>query len=168
LATGESKPRLGRLQPDQSLGTETLRSIGQLVELVAAVLAGRARYPDPLDRLRTGERLELGAGEDGREFDEFHAEAQIGLVDAESVHRVMPGHPFDGSLALSRDRLVGVEHRLAHGFEDVVLGHEAHLHVELHELVLAVGTQVLVTQASSHLVVAVDPTDHQQLLEQLR
>jgi hypothetical protein len=160
--------RLGRLQPDQSLGSEALRPIGQLVELVAPVLAGRTWDPDSLDRLGTGERLELGAGEDGGEFDEFHPEAQVGLVDTEAVHGVMPGHPLDGSLTLSRDRLIGVEHRLADGFEDVVLGDEAHLHVELHEFVLAVGSQILVAKTTSHLVVAVDAAHHQQLLEQLR
>ena len=50
----------------------------------------------------------------------------------------------------------------------VVLVDEAHLGVELHELVLAVGAQVLVAQAAGDLVVAVDAGDHQQLLEQLR
>ena len=41
------------------------------------------------------------------------------------------------------------------------------LGVELHELVLAVGAEVLVAQATGDLVVAVDAADHQQLLEQL-
>ncbi len=49
----------------------------------------------------------------------------------------------------------------------VVLVDEAHLGVELHELVLAVGAQVLVAQAARDLVVAVDARHHQQLLEQL-
>ena len=45
---------------------------------------------------------------------------------------------------------------------------EAHLRVELHELELAVGAEVLVAQAAGDLVVAVEAADHQQLLEQLR
>ena len=69
---------------------------------------------------------------------------------------------------LPRRRLGGGEHGLADGVEHVVLADEAHLHVHLHELVLAVGTQVLVAQAAGHLVVAVDAGHHQQLLEQLR
>ena len=69
---------------------------------------------------------------------------------------------------LAGRRLGGVEHGLADGVEHVVLGDEAHLGVELHELVLAVGAQVLVAQAAGDLVVAVDAAHHQQLLEQLR
>jgi hypothetical protein len=45
---------------------------------------------------------------------------------------------------------------------------EAHLGVELHELELAVGAQILVAQAARDLVVAVHAADHEQLLEQLR
>ena len=52
--------------------------------------------------------------------------------------------------------------------EDVVLVHEAGLGVELHELELAVGPQVLVPQAAGDLVVAVDAAHHAELLEDLR
>ena len=52
--------------------------------------------------------------------------------------------------------------------EDIFLVDEAHLGVELHEFELAVGTQVLVAQTASDLVVAVDAADHAELLEQLR
>ena len=45
---------------------------------------------------------------------------------------------------------------------------EARLGVELHELELPVGAQVLVAQAAGDLVVAVDAADHAQLLEELR
>ena len=45
---------------------------------------------------------------------------------------------------------------------------EAHLEVELGELRLAIAAQVLVAIAASDLHVAVDPADHQQLLELLR
>ena len=51
---------------------------------------------------------------------------------------------------------VGVEHRLADHGHDVVGVGEAHLDVELHELELAVGAQVLVAQAARDLVVAVE------------
>jgi hypothetical protein len=44
----------------------------------------------------------------------------------------------------------------------------AHLEVELGELGLAVGTQVLVAHAARDLEVAVVPRDHQELLEDLR
>ena len=80
----------------------------------------------------------------------------------------MPRDAFDRLWPLSRRRFGGGEDRLAHGVEHVVLVDETHLHVELHELVLPVGTQVLVAQAAGHLVVAIDAGHHQQLLEQLR
>ena len=66
------------------------------------------------------------------------------------------------------DRLGGVEHGLADHAHHVVGVGEAHLRVELHELELPVGAQVLVAQAAGDLVVAVEAADHQQLLEQLR
>ena len=52
--------------------------------------------------------------------------------------------------------------------EDVVLLDERHLEVDLGELRLPVSSQVLVAEAASDLVVAVEPRDHQQLLEDLR
>ena len=51
--------------------------------------------------------------------------------------------------------------------EDIFLVDEAHLGVELHEFELTVGTEVFVAQTAGDLVVAVDATDHAELLEQL-
>ena len=51
---------------------------------------------------------------------------------------------------------------------DVLLLHERHLQVELRELGLAVGAEVLVAEAAGDLEVALVPADHQQLLEELR
>ncbi len=45
---------------------------------------------------------------------------------------------------------------------------ERHLDVELREVRLAVGAQVLVAEAAGDLEVAVEPTHHQHLLEELR
>ena len=61
----------------------------------------------------------------------------------------------------------GADHRLADR-DDVVLLDEAQLDVELGELRLAVGAEVLVAVAARDLVVPLHPRDHQQLLEQLR
>ena len=58
------------------------------------------------------------------------------------------------------DRLAEVDH--------VVLGDEGHLDVELGELRLPVGAEVLVAVAAGDLVVPLHAADHQQLLEQLR
>ena len=51
--------------------------------------------------------------------------------------------------------------------QDVLLLDERHLYVELGELGLSVGTQVLIAEAARDLVVAVKPRYHQQLLELL-
>ena len=59
-------------------------------------------------------------------------------------------------------------HRLGHEVEDLVLTGEGALHVELGELELAVGTQILVTQAAGDLEVPVDAAHHAQLLVELR
>jgi hypothetical protein len=50
---------------------------------------------------------------------------------------------------------------------DVVRVHEGRLRVELGELELPVGPQVLIPEATGHLVVTVGARHHEQLLEEL-
>ena len=154
--------------PDEPLGAQRLGAVGEAVELVAAVVGRRARHPQALDRPRRRERLELRRREHLGELDELHAEAQVGLVDAVPVHRLVPRDLRDLAGPLAQHRLRRVEHRLGHGRQHLVLGDEAGLHVELHELELPVGAQVLVPQAAGDLVVAIGAAHHQELLEQLR
>ncbi len=52
--------------------------------------------------------------------------------------------------------------------DDVCPGHERHLEVDLGELRLPVGPEVLVPEAPDELEVPLHAADHQQLLEQLR
>jgi hypothetical protein len=99
---------------------------------------------------------------------QLETEAHVGLVGAVALHGVVPRHAVHGTRTRPRDRLGSVEHRVAHDAHDVVGVGEAHLGVELHELELPIGAQVLVAQAASDLVVAVEPADHEQLLEELR
>ena len=51
---------------------------------------------------------------------------------------------------------------------DVLLRHEGHLDVELREVELPVRTDRLVAETPHDLVVAVQPRDHEDLLEELR
>ncbi len=61
-----------------------------------------------------------------------------------------------------------MQHRLDGG-EDVLLGDEGHLEIELVEFAgRAVGPAVLVAEAGRDLEIAVEAGDHQQLLELLR
>jgi len=59
-------------------------------------------------------------------------------------------------------------HHVLENGADLLLAEEARLAVDLRELGLAVGPQVLVAEALGDLVVAVEARHHQELLEQLR
>ena len=52
--------------------------------------------------------------------------------------------------------------------DDILLVDEGHLHVDLRELGLAVGSQVFVTETLDDLKIAVEARYHQKLLERLR
>jgi hypothetical protein len=60
-----------------------------------------------------------------------------------------------------------VAYQPLHETHDVVLGEKGRLDVQLGELRLAVGAQVLVPETAHDLVVAVEARDHQQLFEDL-
>ena len=83
------------------------------------------------------------------------------MASCQVMRSISPGRsPVTASVASATTSDTNAEHLL--------LADEARLHVELHELELAVGPQVLVAQAAGDLVVAVEAADHAQLLEQLR
>ena len=122
----------------------------------------------PLTQPASAKALNPVWREDVGELDELHAESDVGLVAAVAFHGVVPRHAGHGRGPDTGDRLAHVEQDHFDGGEHVLLVGEGHLGVELDELELPVGAQVLVAQAPGDLVVAVDPADHQQLLEQLR
>ena len=102
------------------------------------------------------------------EVDQLHAEAEVGLVGAVPVDGLGPRHawaprpgrsPVTASAASRTASDTNAEH--------VLLVDEGRLDVELGELELPVGPQVLVPQAAGDLVVAVHAGHHQQLLGQL-
>jgi hypothetical protein len=101
------------------------------------------------------------------EVDQLHAEAQVGLVGAEPGHGLRVGEHGDLPDRCAGDPFDRGGHRVGDDGPDVGAVGEAHLGVELHELELPVGPEVLVAQAPGDLVVAVEPTHHEQLLEQL-
>ena len=100
---------------------------------------------------------------------ELQAEAQVGLVGAVALHRLGVGEPRERRLELDAEHLAPErrDHPLADA-EDVLLVDEGHLHVDLRELGLAVGAQVLVAQAARDLEVPVEAGDHEELLVELR
>ena len=98
-----------------------------------------------------------------------HRYAQIRLVGTVALHRFAPTQARERVGQLDAQRVT--EHVAHHGLGQVLhvlLLDEGHLQVDLGELGLAVGAQILVAEAAGDLVVAVQPTHHQQLLEDLR
>ena len=77
------------------------------------------------------------------------------------------GHPLERRLEVDVDELPQLGDDGLAELEHVVLLDEGHLDVELGELRLAVGAEVLVAVAAGDLVVALHARDHEQLLEQL-
>ena len=80
----------------------------------------------------------------------------------------MPGHAVELAGVVAGDLDGGRRDRRRDEAEHVVTVHERRLHIELGELELAVGPQVLVAQAAGDLVIAVHAAHHGELLEDLR
>ncbi len=78
-----------------------------------------------------------------------HAREGIGQRDVQHLGEQLADHAF-------------------HERHDAFLVQEGGLDVDLGELGLAVGAQILVAEAAHDLVVAIDAAHHQQLLEELR
>ena len=132
---------------------------------------GQAQRRDPsLRALRgLGEDLEVDPGDELRELGQHERDAQIRLVRAVVAQGVGVAHSREGIGELDAE---GVGEQPAHHplrrAHDGLLVDEAHLDVELGELGLTVGAQVLVAKAAGDLVVAIHAAHHQELLEQLR
>ena len=169
FATGDSSTPPSRTRiHTRPCAPNDFAALGQRVELRTGhvSLTGNA---DRLDRVGAGEGAEVGVAEDVGQLGQLHPEAHVGLVGAVTLHRLVPGHPRDRRRSLARTRgFRGGQHCDRDRVEHVGLVGEGHLDVELHELELPVGAQVFVAQAARDLEVAVEATDHQQLLEQLR
>ncbi len=152
--------------PDQPGRAELLGAVHETVERRARRVTAPG-HADPLHRVGV-ERLELGARHRIGEVRELHPETRVGLVGAVAVHRLGPGHRGDLGERRAGDGLDRRAHGPGHHLLHVRLTGEAHLHVVLHELELPVAAQVLVTQATRDLEVAVQAAHHEELLEQLR
>ena len=150
----------------QALRTALLGPLLPGVEL-AAWLAGPTIHDDGTDVLvlehAEGRVLEeLGA------LSDLDVEAQIRLIGAVEAHRVGVGHARERGLDLVTGGGPHLGEDLLGQGDDVLLVDEAHLDVQLGELRLAVGAEVLVPVAAGNLVVPLHAGDHEQLLEQLR
>ena len=135
-------------------------------------LAGQGAVADGdgLDHLSV-DLLEAAALHLTGDVGEGQVDTQIGLIGAVGLHSVVVG---DTAERRGRGHIVGAilgedggQHILQHG-ENVVLGGEGHLHIQLVELAGgAVAPGVLIPEAGGNLEVAVEAGGHQQLLELL-
>src|SRR5699024_11661916 len=96
---------------------------------------------------------------------QLESEAQVRLVRAVSLHRLVVGDVRDRSRDLVPDQLPQSDEDLLRQSDDVLLLDEGGLDVELSEFGLAVGAEVLVTVAAGDLVVALHARDLKRLFE---
>ena len=151
------------------------RDVGRIVvDLLARQLLAAARHAQRghaavLVGGRRREHLELAVLDEVRHVHQLERDAQVGLVGGIAAHRLGVGHARERVGQLDPQHLVEqLAHQPFHQVGDLVTREEGGLDVELRELRLAVGAQVLVAEAAHDLVVAVEARHHQQLLEDLR
>ena len=132
----------------------------QLVELLASV-GSRTLGADSADVGSVVKHRESVSLHDVHQFDKLHPESQVGLVASVIFHSVAPRHAQERLVELYSTKLLEqvFRHTLKH-LDDVFLLHEAHFAVDLRELRLTVGAQVLVAEAFHDLEVAVESRDH--------
>ena len=158
-----------KLNVNQSLGPHlrSFHEVGELVELLACVV-GASRHADTANVCGIVKYLELAFLHHVHKFYERHAETEVRFVASVEPHGVVPRHltKFFGKLHAANF----FEKVACHVLEDVnhvVLLYETHFAVDLREFGLAVGAQVLITEALRNLEVAVESAHHQQLLKRL-
>ena len=131
---------------------------------------GNPERRDPAPRVagRPREHLELAVAHQIRDLDQLEPDAKVGPVGPEALHRLAPGEAGQrvGQLDASRPREEVAHHSLDEVEEPVHL-QKGGFDVDLGELGLPVGPQVLVPEAANDLVVALHPRHHEELLEEL-
>ena len=97
-----------------------------------------------------------------------HSETHVRFVGAIFIHGIVPAHSRErvGNIHVQDILEQGTHHAFEH-IQDIFLLDKAHLAVNLGELRLAVGPEVLVPEAADDLEIPVVAGDHQQLLEGL-
>ena len=99
---------------------------------------------------------------------ELHAKTQVRLVAAIFANGILVKHVRKWRDGFDSCYRAGAHH---HGFDhikNIFLAWKGHFHVQLRELGLAVGAQILIAKTLHDLKVAVQAADHQDLLKNLR
>ena len=165
-----------RIQPNRGQSSRALppHDLRQVLKLPPTVsrAAGRDNSPHHAAGFskRRREDRDAAIAHDAGNIRNLHAESQVRLVGAEALHRLLIRHARKrGCHSLVRRGRVGEARvQFLHQIEDVGLLDETHLEVQLSELRLTIGPQVLIPETSRDLEIAFDARHHQQLLELLR
>ena len=121
----------------------------QTLKQLLAAIVGTSRHANAADVLGLVEHAKLALALKGVfQFHKLHAEAQVGLVATKAAHGVVPGHLLErlGQLHTANLAEQGAA-QLFEDIDDIVLIDKRHLAVDLRELGLTVGAQVLVAEA---------------------
>ena len=114
------------------------------------------------------EHLEPHVFDDVAHIGEFHAVTGVGAIRAVALHCLVPGQAWKRQWQINPfNRFPNGSNETFIELEDFLLAHEAHLHIQLRELRLSIGSKVFIAEAASHLVVTLNAAHHQQLLKQL-
>ena len=144
--------------------------VGVLVDLATAGGSG-ARNVDSADDAARGDRRLEGAkarlAQAVRHVLDLEVDPQIGTIVSVAEHRVVVGEARVRSGRLDSGEREHPREQPLDQAVDVLLVDEGHLDIDLGELGLAVGAQILVAEATGELDVALESADHQNLLEQL-
>ena len=99
----------------------------------------------------------------------LHPKPQIRFVASEIVHCLIVGNSLKRLVELNTlDILEKMLYKPFKHLEDIFSLHKTHLTVYLGEFRLAVSSQILISEASYYLAIAVKSGHHQELLESLR
>lgn len=154
---------------DHTLGSDLrlLDEISKLVKLLAGINSGTLGA-DTADIFSVIEYRETMALEHIHKLDKTHVETSIRLIRAIILHSIMPSHARKHRKVNALDLLEKMaSHALKH-LEDILLLNERHLTVDLSELRLTVGTEILIAETLHDLEITVETAHHKQLLESLR
>ncbi len=158
-------------RPDQPARAELLGLFDELVQLAARVTRG-ARHHESADlsaRFDHGPKdREPRLSERRRQIADLHAAPEVWLVRAVLRDGFGIGHAQERPRRLTSDEAHEPLHERLDRRKHQILGRERHLEVDLRELRLAVGPEILVAEALDDLEVAIEPRDHEDLLEDLR
>ena len=150
---------------------ETLRSplLRDLLEPLQLGPRERLWRDEEAHGLGVREDPELGPACRLRRVLDLEPEPEVRLVRAVLPECVRVREPRERALRrVPAERLEGADDHLLQHVEHIFALDERQLEVELPELELPVGAQVLVPPAGRDLVVAIEPADHAELLEDLR